>query len=322
MNPLIERYIYDVTRRLPEKERAEVRRELETSIADMLPDNPGERETADVLTRLGAPSKLAEQYRQKPRYLISPALFDLYISVLKTVTPIVAGVLACIGLFTALSSGTVGEVIGNVIGMAIEGALYSAFWVTVGFVIAERTGYKEKPWTLDSLPKLPDQKGVKISRSSTITGMAVTVFFTAVVVLLITRGEFVFIAVRGTEIINPFSQQAMYRALPFIFLTVGLFLIVGSIKLYFAKWSVPVFVASALYNVVWAGVAIHILHWPDLFSEKFVSFLLEKDVVSAVSDTRLGAAIVTLSAFIVIAAVIETAVSFWHIYKGLRKQEV
>lgn len=32
MNEMIERYIYDVTRRLPEKERGEVKRELEASI--------------------------------------------------------------------------------------------------------------------------------------------------------------------------------------------------------------------------------------------------------------------------------------------------
>ena len=30
MNEMTERYIYDVTRRLPEKERAEVKREMET----------------------------------------------------------------------------------------------------------------------------------------------------------------------------------------------------------------------------------------------------------------------------------------------------
>ena len=52
MSDLIERCLYDVTRRLLESERDEVRRELMANISDMLPDNPAERDIADVLTSL------------------------------------------------------------------------------------------------------------------------------------------------------------------------------------------------------------------------------------------------------------------------------
>lgn len=41
MNNLIERYVYDVTRRLPEKDRDEVSSELKSNIYDMLPENAG-----------------------------------------------------------------------------------------------------------------------------------------------------------------------------------------------------------------------------------------------------------------------------------------
>ena len=45
MNQLVDRYVYDdVTRRLPESERAEVGKELKANIYDMLSDNPDDDE--------------------------------------------------------------------------------------------------------------------------------------------------------------------------------------------------------------------------------------------------------------------------------------
>ena len=42
MANLIDKYIYEVTRRLPEKDREDVKKELAANIYDMLRDNPGE----------------------------------------------------------------------------------------------------------------------------------------------------------------------------------------------------------------------------------------------------------------------------------------
>ena len=90
MSSIIDRYLYDVTRRLPENMRDDVEQELRANIEDMLPDNPTEEEIENVLESLGAPSKLAAKYRPNPRYLISPALFEEYISVLKIVAVVLA----------------------------------------------------------------------------------------------------------------------------------------------------------------------------------------------------------------------------------------
>jgi len=61
MKQLIDRYIYDVVRRLAEKDRDEVSRELESNIYDMLPDDPSEEDIRKVLYDLGAPCGLAEK---------------------------------------------------------------------------------------------------------------------------------------------------------------------------------------------------------------------------------------------------------------------
>ncbi|MCL2084293.1 MAG: hypothetical protein FWH06_03420, partial [Oscillospiraceae bacterium] len=140
-----------------------------------------------VLTKLGEPRLLAEQYRQKPRYLISPAMFDGYISVLKTVTAVVAGVLAFIGAFTAFSSGSLCIVLLSAFGMAFEGALQAALWVTAAFVIAEKCGYKKEPWKPADLPPLASQNSRNIPRSSSIVGIILTVFFTGLFVMMILR---------------------------------------------------------------------------------------------------------------------------------------
>lgn len=64
---LIERYIYAVTKRLPYKTREDVAQELRTLIDDMLKERCGEitptqKDVKIVLTELGTPDELYEQY--------------------------------------------------------------------------------------------------------------------------------------------------------------------------------------------------------------------------------------------------------------------
>lgn len=55
---LIEVYIREVTRRLPEKNCEDIALELRSTIADMLPEHYGEEEVKNVLGKLGSPVKL------------------------------------------------------------------------------------------------------------------------------------------------------------------------------------------------------------------------------------------------------------------------
>lgn len=333
MNNLIERYIYDVTRRLPEGERDEVRRELAANIADMLPENPIEQDIAAVLTELGAPSKLAEQYRQKPRYLISPAMYDTYISVLK---PIILIVALATGFGTALAEmmqaqdvGNIGTVIGSVIGSiisgAFQGAFSAAFWVTIGFVINDKVNdysgecNKRKPWTVNDLPKLPDNSGVRITRTHTITAMALTVFFTGMIILLITKFDTILILAHGGVVIHPFATEALYRTIPYVIALGCLSLMASGVQLYYERWNIPVCIVNTLHNVVWVFIVIHILRWPDLWSGEFLSFL-ERTFTAAGDILSRGTdgIIMIISGALVLAAVVDSAVGVWNTYKGRR----
>lgn len=326
-NNLIERYIFDVTRRLPENERSEVRRELEANIADMLQDGQGENDIKEVLSKLGSPRILAEQYRQKQRYLISPAMFDLYISVLKLVVLIVGVVCLCVGIvmgvFSAasVSADSVGEAIGTAIGMGIEGALQAAFWVTLGFVIAERAGMKEKPWTVDDLPRLPDNNDVIIKRSESAVEMILAVFFTVFVILMITRDTWFFVLVNNTDIIVPFSRAALDRLVPYIVVFGILGVIMGVLKLVFARWNVRLCIANIVQNAIWLSLVLSIIRWPDLLSGEMIRFTysaFENDP-NITGFIQSGGIAVFFSVVFIAAALIDIGTSVYKTWKGKRK---
>ena len=66
-NDLIERYIYAVTKRMPENTKNDVSDELRGLIDDMLCERcgdviPGDKDVRIVLTELGTPQELYEKY--------------------------------------------------------------------------------------------------------------------------------------------------------------------------------------------------------------------------------------------------------------------
>ena len=88
----MDRYIYQVVRRLPRAQKSEVRMELEELIDDLYADK-GSMEEA--LKELGDPAEFAKQYRKDQSYLIGPEYFDTWLWFVKVVlicsaVPIVA----------------------------------------------------------------------------------------------------------------------------------------------------------------------------------------------------------------------------------------
>lgn len=69
---LIERYVYAVTKRLPQSQREDVGLELSGLIEEMAQDRPVEQ----ILQEMGDPALLADSYRGAERYLVGPNYFD------------------------------------------------------------------------------------------------------------------------------------------------------------------------------------------------------------------------------------------------------
>lgn len=272
MNQLIERYVFDVTRRLKENERIEVAKELESMISDMLPENPSEGQIIDVINQLGDPRLMAEQYRGKPQYLISPAVFDMYFTTLKLVIPIVAIVLAVIGVISTIFDlsipFSVYRLFSNMFGLAFSGIFQAAALITIGFVIYDYLELK-KEWTISNLPEKvikPVEKKLGISRAESIAGIVMTIFFTVLFIAMILRNEWFFFFVKDGHLLIPFSEAALNRAIPYLIIGGILGVTVGIFKLYYARWTKQLFIIDTIYNVVWAGILLYVVNWPDLFN--------------------------------------------------------
>ena len=193
----IERYVFAVTERLPEDTREDVARELRANIEDMLPEDATENDVRTVLEKLGNPAALSNEYRQVKRYLIGPALYDTYISVLKLVIGIAIVVfvsLALIGdILMPLNNAEVFKIsadfFGDMLSSAIEGAAQAFIWVTFVFVILERTGvidgnltFGKQKWSVEDLKSIAVNGKGKISRSETIVSFVFTIIFTTLFV--------------------------------------------------------------------------------------------------------------------------------------------
>lgn len=205
---LIDRYIYQVVRRLPRDQRGEVSLELQELIGDML-EAGGSAE--DVLSKLGDPAKFAEKYQDRSHCLIGPEYYDNYLWLLRIVLTCVTATVLIVSVIQGIRDGLVmvdGEMTGAAIMAAGTGiangftgifiAGLSAFGgVTLAFAVMERrkirfemkkeknwtvsdlgdnfTG-KQKVWTPGNLSPIPHKKAM-ISRGDSIVGIVFIMIF-------------------------------------------------------------------------------------------------------------------------------------------------
>ncbi len=138
---LVDTYVYEVTRRLPQKTREDIGLELRSSIEDMLSDDPSEEEIKGTLEKLGNPATLAASYRDKPMYLIGPNVYDPYIHILKIVIPIVIIAITIINIIEAVIGFQGNDILtgilhafGETIVDIVLALIQTFFWITAVFL--------------------------------------------------------------------------------------------------------------------------------------------------------------------------------------------
>lgn len=154
MTSLTDRYVHAVTAHLPESQRADIAAELRGTIEDTIAARPegtdpvqAERE---ALRELGHPTALADSYRGEGRSLIGPRLYPAWLRTVKALLMWVPALVGAINLLVGVFDGRgAGEVAGDVVVSVLGAGVMVAFWVTVGFAIAERTGTETE--TLEAL---------------------------------------------------------------------------------------------------------------------------------------------------------------------------
>ncbi len=326
MTSLVDRYVYDVTRRLPEKSRPDVEKELRANIADMLPENASQEDISRVLTSLGDPAKLSEQYRLRPRYLISPAVFDDYLTVLKLVIPILAVVMVAVQLLGALTETHMDGSYGQVFASILVGALGSFFtavtngflWVTLAFAMAEYFNgmQKKKDWTIKDLPDIPPQNAVKISRVETVIGMVLSAIF----LVMMTRYQHLiaWFEYGLNGISTPlFSSLAVSHYVPYLVALTACSWAVAAVKLYYGRWNSVTAVLHSLTAIAWAIASVLFLRSPDTFNPEFIARAAEalKLDLNVMNDHwQLG--IQVMSILTIIGTAIDILTTIFKVRKG------
>ena len=184
---LLERYLHEVGRYLPRKNREDIQAELRSSVIDSLEDRygsePTEAETGELLRELGKPQAVAASYFPQGQYLIGPGLYPIFRMVIWIVIAAVLGaqVLAWgIAIFVAGEGFSALEMLGSIVN-SIPAAVG---WVVLVFLILQRFDVNpdldEEPWDPESLPQVDE--GEEIKRVEVIIGLVFSTLFLALVV--------------------------------------------------------------------------------------------------------------------------------------------
>jgi hypothetical protein len=328
----IDRYIYAVTRRLPENQRKDIEKELRGLIEDMLSGKTDKPEytaqTVDqVLMELGDPVKLADQYRAKSRYLIGPDNFDTYILVVKIVIAAIA-----FGMTLATTIGyivnppdslisVIGRYFGNLIGAFFQGFA----WVTIVFAVLEYQGvaigkeFKDNKWTPADLPELPS-KETEIKPVESILGI---LFAVIAIIILNTADHLIGIYIFGdegiTRVIPLFSHDVFRTFLPLLNIMVALGIVKESLKLAAGKWTPTLAITNLAFNAVSFGLFVIFIRGEGLWNNAFFEYWMSLGIIPVEADpfTLWGTALTGLTIVVAFALLIDSIV---NLVKGFKYQ--
>ncbi|NLK06235.1 MAG: hypothetical protein GX315_07695 [Spirochaetales bacterium] len=255
MSDLIGRYVEETVRHLSLKERAELAKELEANIQDMIGGDDSEQHVEQVLLDMGSPSVLAKQYRGKERYLIGPETFDFYWMVLKLVclvVGIVTVVITLISLFFTESPVGIGTMIAKPIA-SLFSALSGAFlWVTITFAIMDyyQVNATLESWDAKALHDLEEAPTRLIKKSDSIADLVGLSVFFLLLAVLFNRPELIALYRKDAAPVPLFIGQALRPYVIGWMATVILSFIVSALKWFKGKWTSTLFVLSASVDLL------------------------------------------------------------------------
>lgn len=280
---LMDRYIYQVVRRLLREQREEIALELQELISDMMEqenshgENGASMET--ILTRLGSPAAFAGKYQDTGHYLIGPEYYDTYLWFLKIVMLCAAIPILVVSILEGVFElGTdpqqIMRTVTDAFWTAIVNSLVSCVGifgsVTLIFAMIERLKIKidkknEAEWSVNelddhfaagggawspkSLEPLPHKKG-RISRGDSIAGIIFIIIFS---ILLIFAPHF--FSARFSEgadvVVIPFFRLDQWgKVLPLLIFSLILCLADESVKLITGHYCRLVAISSIVTNVL------------------------------------------------------------------------
>ncbi|HNT76817.1 MAG TPA: hypothetical protein PKH77_17545 [Anaerolineae bacterium] len=265
---LINRYVYQVGRRLPQRTRADVEQELRSLLLDALEERTGraaeftEDEQVAVLAEFGPPEKMADKYRPQPHYVIGPKVFDLYLLVVSVIAGagLLVGVITTAVSLLASDEVSVLELLLRAVTIFMNIALSGVGSATLTFALLERLIPDEefkldddKPWNPRDLPAVEVRDEIK--RANLIAEIA---FMALLIMGLLAFGERISgVYYDGTWHATPTFLSATFFSvyLPLCVARWGLTILLNLALLRQGRWQLGTRIADLLFH----GLDIYIL---------------------------------------------------------------
>lgn len=268
---LIDRYVAEVGRQLPEKNRADIEKELRSTLEDMLEDashaagRPADEEMeAEVLKTYGKPNKVAASYLPE-KYLIGPRLYPFFMMVLRIVLTVVSVVtLLRIGMAMAYNADAAGifTLIGQFIlewltsCTAALGNIVLVFAIIERFVpgvneqsaevMADLEGRNDEKWDPRDLPEAADDNRFSLGEAIfdilfTVAALLILNFYPQIIGIgFISDGKWTYL---------PVLSDAFRAYLPWITLLWSAQVIKNLVLLRLGRWNTP---------MRWVGLGIDV----------------------------------------------------------------
>lgn len=263
MNPqdteLMNRYIYQVTRRLPVDQRNEIGLELQELISDMAEDSGSMDE---ILMKLGDPAELAKKYQDTSHHLIGPEYYDTYLWFLRTVLICALIPVLVMSIFETVKNSSISAVVNILSNTFITGI--SVFGgITLMFAVMERQKIRfdlkiqsqwsvndlgdnfsggNRGWSPKALTPLPHKKAI-LHRSDSIASIVFIVIFC--IFLIFAPHLFSALTVGEALMTEPiFNMEYWNIILPLFIIAMVISLIDEVVRLVHGHYCIPVMISS------------------------------------------------------------------------------
>ncbi len=266
MTDLVERYVNQVGRYLPESEREEVQNELRSLLQDQLDDRykgaPTQDDVVELLEEFGDPRQMAASYGRE-QYLIGPDLYPMMVKVLQRgwmiIPPIVVLVNVLIPLLSGSETGLVGLFLQTAFNVLQAVAIFSAIVIGI-FALLQHFGedvdMPEQTFNPRDLPPINDDAAV--DRGEVVLGLAFGTFWLFIL--------FYFLRMGGLTLHFNLSDPGTVIPVPAQWLVVAIGaqfaeLLINAWVLRRGRWSVGLLLSKTAAALVglWAGYYILIL---------------------------------------------------------------
>ncbi|MGB3700020.1 MAG: hypothetical protein WA997_02020 [Anaerolineales bacterium] len=249
---LIDRYVYEVGRQLPRKNRADIQVELKSTLVDTLEDRvagePSQEDEIELLKEFGPPQKVAASYWPQGQYLIGPNLFPLFRMVV-AITLIVFVIVQLVLLGIAVVFDQEVLTLLSVLDIFSEmiGSVFTAFGIIViVFAILQRfdvkPGADDEEWDPRELPQF--EQIDTVNRGGTV--FEITMSLVIIAILLFLPDKIGVVLSPGMEVLlNP----VIVSYIPLIILSILVGIAVDVVLLWRGRWETATRLAKIATNL-------------------------------------------------------------------------